>query len=155
MQCKCKMCEIYHSTKLMLHAFAVNKNATDGRYQLSEVRSSWVLTHWGLMTPYDVVDFGLCRFRKWLVAYSAPSHYLNQCWSLVKWAPGTFFNECWIKIQKKIYKENEFVYSIGKMVVILLMPQCVTINLRASIHWAGGHLAGGSREVSKQRDWML
>ena len=24
-------------------------------------------------------------FREWLAAYSAPSHYLNQCWVLVNW----------------------------------------------------------------------
>ena len=24
-------------------------------------------------------------FRKWLVAWSAPSHYLNQCWNIVNW----------------------------------------------------------------------
>ena len=24
-------------------------------------------------------------FRWWLVAYSAPSHYLNQCWVIVNW----------------------------------------------------------------------
>ena len=26
-------------------------------------------------------------FRQWLVAYSAPSHYLNQCWPFVHWTP--------------------------------------------------------------------
>ena len=26
-------------------------------------------------------------FRQWLVAYSAPSHYLNQCWIVVNWSP--------------------------------------------------------------------
>ena len=26
-------------------------------------------------------------FRWWLVAWTAPSHYLNQCWNIVKWTP--------------------------------------------------------------------
>ena len=26
-------------------------------------------------------------FRYWLVAWSAPSHYLNQCWNIINWTP--------------------------------------------------------------------
>ena len=26
-------------------------------------------------------------FRWWLVAWSVPSHYLNQCWNVVNWTP--------------------------------------------------------------------
>ena len=32
-----------------------------------------------------VNESGQHEFRKWLVAYSAPSHYLNQCWVIVNW----------------------------------------------------------------------
>ena len=27
-------------------------------------------------------------FRKWLVAWLAPSHYLNQCWNIINWTLG-------------------------------------------------------------------
>ena len=30
-------------------------------------------------------------FSWWLVAYSAPSHYLNQCWIIVNWTPENKF----------------------------------------------------------------
>ena len=32
-----------------------------------------------------VSESGQHWFREWLVAYSAPSHYLNQCWVIVNW----------------------------------------------------------------------
>ena len=32
-----------------------------------------------------VSESGQHWFRQWLVAYSAPSHYLNQCWVIVNW----------------------------------------------------------------------
>ena len=32
-----------------------------------------------------VSEQGQHWFRLWLVAYSAPSHYLNQCWIIVNW----------------------------------------------------------------------
>ena len=38
-----------------------------------------------------VSELGHHWFRYWLVAYSAPSHYLNQCWRIVHWTPGDKF----------------------------------------------------------------
>ena len=37
------------------------------------------------MTHICVVELSHHWFRWWLVAYSAPSHYLNQCWNIVNW----------------------------------------------------------------------
>ena len=34
-----------------------------------------------------VSESGRHWFRKWLVAYSVPSHYPNQCWDIVNWTP--------------------------------------------------------------------
>ena len=39
------------------------------------------------MPQLCVSELGQHWFRLWLVAYSAPSHYLNQCWIIVKWIP--------------------------------------------------------------------
>ena len=43
------------------------------------------LTHWGRVTHIYVIELGHLWFRQWLVivTYSAPSHYLNQCWNIV------------------------------------------------------------------------
>ena len=49
------------------------------------------LTHLPLVPHICVNDLGHHWFRKWLVACSASSHYLNQCWLIVNWAPGNIF----------------------------------------------------------------
>ena len=43
------------------------------------------LTHLPTMPHICVSESGQHWFRKWLVAYSAPSHYLNLCWFIVNW----------------------------------------------------------------------
>ena len=49
-----------------------------------------VMTLWVLLTHCDWVTH-ICQennhhwFRYWLVAWPAPSHYLNQCWNIVDW----------------------------------------------------------------------
>ena len=44
---------------------------------------SW--THPHLVSHICVSDLGQHWFRKWLVASSAPRHYLNRCWHIVNW----------------------------------------------------------------------
>ena len=43
------------------------------------------LTHWGRKLGHRH------WFRKWFVACSAPSRYLNQCWLIVNWTPASKF----------------------------------------------------------------
>ena len=43
------------------------------------------LTHLLLVSHICVGGYGQHWFRQWLVAYSVPSHYLNQCWVIVNW----------------------------------------------------------------------
>ena len=65
------------------------------------------------------------RFRKWLVAWSAPSHYLNQCWNIVNLT-------LWNKLQWNFNRnsnifilENGFECVVCEMAAILSRPQCV------------------------------
>ena len=44
-----------------------------------------LLTHLPLVPHICVSEWVQHWFRKWLVAFSAPSHYLNQCWVIVNW----------------------------------------------------------------------
>ena len=44
-----------------------------------------ILTHPLLVPHICVSESGQNWFRLWLVAYSAPSHYLNQYWNSVNW----------------------------------------------------------------------
>ena len=68
-------------------------------------------------------------FRKWLVAWSAPSHYLKQCSNIVNWA-------LWNKLQRNFIRnsyiyihENAFENVVWKMAAILPRPRCVEMNL--------------------------
>ena len=45
------------------------------------IRSIYHLTHWGRVTNTCISKLHHW-FRKWLVAWSAPSHYLKQCWDI-------------------------------------------------------------------------
>ena len=65
------------------------------------------LTHCGRVSPSCIKNLSWHWFRLWLVAWSAPSHYLTQCWIIVNLTP-----------RKKAF-EN-VIYS---MLVILFRPQ--------------------------------
>ena len=45
----------------------------------------WLKTHLPIVSHICVKESGIYWFRQWLVAYSAPSHYLNQCLIIVNW----------------------------------------------------------------------
>ena len=49
------------------------------------------LTYLPLVSHICVIESSQYCFRKRLVAYSAPSHYLNQCWLIVNWISRNIF----------------------------------------------------------------
>ena len=64
-------------------------------------------------------------FRRWLVAWSAPSHYLNQCWNIVNW------NKLQWNHNRNSYifiQENAFENVVRKLAAILSRPQYVKSN---------------------------
>ena len=67
-------------------------------------------------------------FRLWLVAWLAPSHYLNQCWNIVNLNLRNKFR--WnLKRNSCIFvKENAFENVVYEMAFILSRPQCVNID---------------------------
>ena len=86
---------------------------------------STLLTHWGRVTHICVSKQGHHRSRKWLVAWSASSHYLNRWWNIVNW---TLRNKVqWNRKQNSciFIQENAFENVVWKMAVFLSRPQCV------------------------------
>ena len=67
--------------------------------------------------------------RLWLVAWSAPSHYLNQCWDNVNW---TNFNEIVIKIPIFPFKKMHFEISSEKW-----WPFCIGLNVLIAVDFPG------------------
>ena len=52
-------------------------------------------------------------FRQWLVALSAPSQYLNQCWNIVECTLRTKFREILIRIHTFSFKKMHLKMSYG------------------------------------------
>ena len=68
-------------------------------------------------------------FRQWLVAWSAPSHYQNQCWNIVN---KTLRNKLQWNLHQNSYifiQENAFENVVWKTAAILSRPQCVNTLL--------------------------
>ena len=84
-----------------------------------------VLTHWGRVTHICVSQLTIIGSDNGLVAWPAPSHYLNQCWNIVnktlrnklQWIFSRNYN---ISIQ-----ENVFESVVCEKAAILSRPQWV------------------------------
>ena len=83
------------------------------------------LPHRGRLTHVCVRKLGHHWFQWWLVACSAPTHYLNKWWIIVV---SIFRNKSlwnWNKNATVFFQENTFENDICKMSAILSQPQCV------------------------------
>ena len=70
------------------------------------VKGYILLTHLPLVPHICVSESGQHWFRYWLVAYSAPSHYLNQCWDIINWAIGNKLQWNFDQNTKRFIHEN-------------------------------------------------
>ena len=74
------------------------RNVLPAPHQNWLVKYSINLPHLPLEPHTCVSESSQHWFRYWLVAYSAPSHYLNQCWVIVNW---TLREQSSVKLQPK------------------------------------------------------
>ena len=77
----------------------------------------WINHHW---------------FRQWLVAWPAPSHYLNQCWNIVNWTPR---NKLQWNVNRNSYifiQENQLKMSSG-----IWRPFCLGLNVLRKLEVMG------------------
>ena len=64
-------------------------------------------------------------FRQWLVAWTTPSHYVNQCWNIVNW---TFRNKLQWNFHRNSYifiQESALENVVCETAPILSRPQCI------------------------------
>ena len=71
-----------------------------------------VLTHWGWVTHMHH-ETNHYWFIQWLVAWSAPSHYPNQCWDIVNWTPRNKLQWNFNRNTKLYIHENAFVWEMA------------------------------------------
>ena len=106
------------------------------------------LTHLPLVPHICVSDSGQHWFRWWLVAYSAPSHYLNKLGVIASGPSGTNYNDIFIKIQNVSFTkmENASENIVCEMVAIFFKcvcvcgHNCVAYRWKAGIDWIHVHL---------------
>ena len=94
---------------------------------IQHLKYNTALIHWGRVTHICV---GNLTIIGWLVAWSAPSHYLNQYWNSVDWTPR---NKLQWNVNRNFYicnQENPFENVVWKMPVILSRPQYVKYAIR-------------------------
>ena len=102
-------------------------------FSYSGVENVWLI-HLIVMRAISVTYFNVSSFTHcgrvthiWLVAWSAPSHYQNQCWNIVN---KTLRNKLqWICSQNSIVfiQENAFESVVCEKAAILARPQWVKI----------------------------
>ena len=65
-------------------------------------------------------------FRQWLVAWSVPSHYLNQCWYMYMVNSNLRNRFQWnLNCNLNIFIQGKAFENVWKMAAILSWPQCV------------------------------
>ena len=82
------------------------------------------LTHWGRVTHICVGKLTIIGSDNG-VAWTAPSHYLNQCWIIVNW---TLRNKLQWNLNRNSHifiQENAFESVVCETAAILSQPQCV------------------------------
>ena len=87
--------------------------------------SSHYFTHWSRVTHICVSESGQHWFRKWLVAYSASTHYLNQCWFTVNWTLRNKLQPNFNRNSNIYLEDNAFENAVCKKAAILSQLQCV------------------------------
>ena len=85
-------------------------------------------------------------FRQWLVAWSAPSHCLNQCWNIVNWTLENKFQWNRNRNSNILIQENAFEYVVCQMASISSLPRCVKwVLLRYAVFLLYMHISRFTR----------
>ena len=92
----------------------------------------WHQTIYSHYVSFFFIDFNLLRpsyaykrlqtnhhwFRYWLVALSAPNHYLNQCWNAVIGSLGTRFRDIFIEMDTFSFTKNAFENVVREVAAV-------------------------------------
>ena len=93
------------------------------KYRLRIFSEGDELSHLFLEPQICVKKSGQHWFRQWLVAYLAPSHYLNKCWFIVNWTP-----------------EKKFQWNLNRNFIIFFQG-----------NYFGGHFFQGGDELKEMK----
>ena len=111
---------------------AIAADASFSKFVWSSFRSilqrnvSCLLTHWGRVTHICVGNLTIIGSDNGLiVAWTAPSHYLNQCWNIVNWTLRNKLQWNFNRNSNIFIQQNALQNGVCEMASILSRPQCV------------------------------
>ena len=94
-----------------------------------------VLTPWGRVVHVFISELGHHWIRQWLVTWSAPSHYLNECWHNVNCTLRNISEWNFIWNSKVFIPGNVFENVVSKMSSIMSRSQCFNkLAARDALH---------------------
>ena len=94
----------------------LTKNLVSWREKKMAVLSN--LTHFPLVPHICVTESGQHWFKLWLIAYSGPNHYLNQCWIIVNLTLSNKLQRNFYQNRKLPIHENAFENAFCQMAAI-------------------------------------
>ena len=119
---KCTWCPLHSSVNfLMLTKMTWNFPTLD----IPISHQTKLICRCACRRPVFIAKLTITHFILWLVTWSVPSHYLNQCWNIANW---TLRNKLQWNFDKNSYifiQENAFE-NFCKTAAILSWPRCVT-----------------------------
>ena len=116
-------------------------------HQFNFIMESYSWTHLPLGPHICVGELGLHWFRKWLVAWTAPSHNLNQYWHIVNHTPWNIIQWNSIWNSNICIQENAFEHAVCEMAAIFSKGIFINI-IHFSQHHPGDLLNAGDVTLS-------
>ena len=95
------------------------------RRTLRYINCTHVFTRWGRVTHKCICKLTITGSDNGFVVWTAPSHYLNQCWNIVNWTLENKFQWNLNHNSNLFIQENAFENIVCEIASILSRPQCV------------------------------
>ena len=84
-----------------------------------------------LLSTIKWLHFLICQVIMDIDAWTAPTHYLKQCWIIVNWTLRNKLQWNFNRNSNIFIQENALEHVVCEMASILSRPQCVNVTKRA------------------------
>ena len=123
---------------------SVNREWDRCRCELTRIRETYIyIATYNPLVPHICVSkSGQHWFRQWPVAYSAPSHYVKQCWDIVKLTLRNKLKWNFNQNTKLFIHENASECIVYEMAAILSWGRWVNVVYHKKIPFLVPHIGG-------------
>ena len=124
----------YDNVIVFISLFWLHMRSTAVHLSLFQLHLFKKLTHWGRVMHICIDNLSHHCFRWWLVAWSAPCHYLNQCWDIINWTLRNKLQWNFNRNSNIFIQEKAFGSVVCEMAAILSQPQWVNYRYAGYTH---------------------